>query len=71
MNGINSSWRRYQTTQGDLLSRLSLARGLSASDPRDKIFATLGLVHDKTPFLDPDYESDFAVVFENWTANMI
>ena len=71
MNWISSSWRRYQGTNGDLLSNLNLTRGLNATDPRDKIFGALGLVRDDTCFLDPDYKSEYPVVFREWTANLI
>ena len=71
MNWVNSSWRRYQDAGGDLLSRLSLTRGLAAKDPRDKIFAALGLMRDNAYLPDPDYKSRYPVVFRDWAAKMI
>ncbi|OBT68485.1 hypothetical protein VE03_02789 [Pseudogymnoascus sp. 23342-1-I1] len=71
MNWLNSSWRLYRETNGDLLSQLNLTRSLKATDPRDKIFGALGLVHDETSFLDPDYKSEYPVVFRDWTAKLI
>ena len=71
MNWISSSWRRYEDTDADLLSHLNITRGLNATDPRDKIFGALGLVRDETSFLDPDYKSEYPVVFREWTAKMI
>jgi hypothetical protein len=71
MNWLNSSWKRYQDTDGDLLSRLNLTRGLKATDPRDKIYGALGLVSDSMCFLDPDYTSEYNVVFRDWASKMI
>ena len=71
MNWINSSWKRYQDQDGDLLGRLSLTRGLHAKLEHDKIYGALGLVHDQTCFLDPDYQATWQSVFRDWTANMI
>ncbi|KAI0972205.1 heterokaryon incompatibility protein-domain-containing protein [Xylaria arbuscula] len=71
LNWLNSSWRRYRSVDGDLLSRLSLARGLQASDHRDKIFGVLGLVDDQSYSLDPDYASNFQTVYREWTYHII
>lgn len=71
MNWINSSWRMYQDTHDDMLSRLNLTRKLDATDPRDKIFGVLGLVRDESAFLDPDYKSEYPVVFRDWTTKLI
>ena len=71
MNWINSSWRKYRDTNGDLVSQLNLTRSLNSTDPRDKIFGALGLVDDEKSIIDPDYDSDFETVFRDWAANLI
>jgi hypothetical protein len=53
-----------------LLSVLSDFRNLDATDPRDKIFAFLGLATDKLGLV-PDYRASVTDIFRNVTKQMI
>ena len=50
----------------DLTHMLEDARSANCSDPRDKIFAVLGLAHkSQTRGLDPDYSKPAKAIFQN------
>ena len=64
-SGILLSFRYFQTNHSnELLSRLWMMRSKTATDPRDKIYATLGLLRSKkSTMLKPNYTMDTAALY--------
>jgi hypothetical protein len=63
-------FQRYREAGLDLLTLLRFHSCAEASDPRDKVFALLGLSRktvNQDAFLVPDYNLDTSVVFKNVT----
>jgi hypothetical protein len=52
----------------DLLDLLYLSYGCKATDPRDRVFALLGLAQDAAhPLLSPDYCEDWRATYQRYT----
>ncbi|KAJ4196347.1 hypothetical protein NW767_009468 [Fusarium falciforme] len=66
---VGSSDDAKLSTQRSLSHLLRLARGFQATDPRDKLYAFLGIADN--PFTTPDYTLSVEDVFKNWVRGCI
>ncbi|KAH7239711.1 hypothetical protein NW759_008674 [Fusarium solani] len=66
---VGSSDDAKLSTQRSLSHLLRLARGFQATDPRDKLYAFLGIADN--PFTTPDYTLSVENVFKNWVRGCI
>ncbi|RSM16162.1 hypothetical protein CDV31_004625 [Fusarium ambrosium] len=66
---VGSSDDAKTKTRRSLAHLLRLARGFQATDPRDKLYAFLGIADD--PFPIPDYTLSVENVFKNWVKGYI
>ncbi|KAF5573203.1 het-6OR heterokaryon incompatibility (het-6OR allele) [Fusarium pseudocircinatum] len=61
----------YRKVMLCLYELVSSTQGCHATDPRDKIFALLGLAGDRTYGIIPDYHKPESTVFAEFTLNVI
>ena len=72
MDDFNVSLTAVQNPQDNrLFELLVLSRWLKASDPRDKVYALLGLAPDAQEFPQPEYTLSVAEVYQNFASALV
>ncbi|TVY67680.1 Heterokaryon incompatibility protein 6, OR allele [Fusarium oxysporum f. sp. cubense] len=67
MGFTGGSWKKER----DLFELVCSTKSCHATDPRDKIFALIGLVGDKTYGIVPDYHKNESEVFTEFALKVI
>jgi hypothetical protein len=54
--------------RGNVLSVLLGTRGLKATDPRDRLYASMGLLEDgnEDKYIEVDYSKDVELIYKEW-----
>jgi hypothetical protein len=71
-SGIRRIALRY-VDRGNLLSVLLGIRSLKATDPRDRLYASMGLLEDgnKDKDIEVDYSKDVELIYKEWALKRI